>query len=89
MLGVPPDPRFSEMTVDRNLYWHASEPAWAEAHFAAARAEGREHVSRFADPRFMDPEAGDFRFAPGSPAAALGIEPIDLRAVGLRAARAP
>ncbi len=89
VLGVPPDPRFSEMTVDRNLYWHATEPTWAAAHFAAARAEGREHASRFADPRFMDPEAGDFRFAPGSPAAALGIEPIDLRAVGLRAARAP
>lgn len=38
----------------------------------------------FADPKFVNPDAGDFRFASDSPAPALGIEPLDLRKVGLR-----
>jgi hypothetical protein len=84
VLGVPPDPKLSETKTDHNLYWHSDDPTWADAHFAAARAEGQEQNSRFADPRFIDPEAGDFRFQPGSPAPTLGIEPIDLRKVGLR-----
>ncbi len=84
VLGVPPDPKFSETTTDRNLYWHPTEPTWADAHFVAARAEGQEMNSRFADPKFVNPDTGDFRFAPDSPAPALGIEPLDLRKVGLR-----
>jgi hypothetical protein len=85
VLGVPPDPHYGETRTDHNLLWHPGDPAWAEAHFAAARAEGQERHSRFADPRFVDPDAGDCRFAPDSPAPALGIEPVDLRRVGLRA----
>ncbi|MES2696512.1 MAG: right-handed parallel beta-helix repeat-containing protein [Verrucomicrobiota bacterium] len=84
LLGVPPDPKYSETKTDWNLYWHPTEPTWADAHFAAARAEGQEKNARFADPRFVDPEAGDFRFLPDSPAPAMGIEPVDLRRVGLR-----
>lgn len=84
VLGVPPDPKFSETKTDHNLYWHPDDPAWADAHFATARAEGQEKNSRFADPRFVNPDAGDFRFQPDSPAPALGIEPLDLRQVGLR-----
>lgn len=83
-LGVPPDPKFSETKTDFNLLWHPTEAAWAEAHFSVARAEGQEQHSRFADPRFVNPDAGDFRFAEGSAAPALGIEPLDLRSVGLR-----
>jgi hypothetical protein len=70
--------------MDCNLLWHPGEAAWAEAHFAAARAEGRERHSRFADPRLVNPDAGDCRFAPGSPAPELGIAPVDLRQVGRR-----
>jgi hypothetical protein len=84
VLGVPPDPKFSETKTDHNLYWHSGDLTWADAHFAAARAEGQEQNSRFADPRFINPDAGDFRFHRDSPAPALGIEPIDLRKVGLR-----
>jgi hypothetical protein len=36
------------------------------------------------DPRFRNPDTGDFRFKSGSPAPKLGIQPIDLRKVGLR-----
>ena len=35
-----------------------------------------------ADPRFADAEHGDFRFLPGSPAAAAGIQPIDVGGAG-------
>jgi hypothetical protein len=84
VLGVPPDPKYAETTMDCNLLWHPGEAAWAEAHFAAARAEGRERHSRFADPRLVNPDAGDCRFAPGSPAPELGIAPVDLRQVGRR-----
>ena len=41
-----------------------------------------------ADPQFADVEAGDYRFRPGSPAPDLGIEPLDLSAVGRRAGQA-
>ena len=83
-LTGPPDPRFGETKTDFNLYWHSSDPKWADAHLAAARAEGMEQNSRVGDPRFRNPEQGDFRFKTGSPAPQLGIEPIDLRRVGLR-----
>lgn len=84
LLG-PPDPRLSETRTDFNLFWHASDANWAEAHLTAARREGREQHSLFADPRFRNPNEGDFRFRRGSPAPKLGIQPIDLRTVGLRA----
>lgn len=86
VLGVPPDPKIGETATDRNIYWHPTEPDWAEAHLVAARAEGQERASRFADPLFEEGDftAGNFRFKPGSPAVELGIEPLDLRKVGLR-----
>ena len=80
----PPDPRFSETRTDFNLFWHASDPKWADAHLSAARAEGMEEHSQVGVPRFRNPDRGDFRFKPGSAAPPLGIEPVDLRKVGLR-----
>jgi hypothetical protein len=84
VLNVPPDPKIGDVTTDRNLFWHTADPTWANAHLAAARAEGQERLSRVGDPRFVNADAGDCRFADGSPAPALGIEPVDLRRVGLR-----
>ena len=83
LVGAP-DPRLGETQTDFNLFWHTADPKWAEAHLAAARAEGVEQHSLIAEPRFRNPEGGDFRFQSGSPTAKLGIEPIDLRRVGLR-----
>jgi hypothetical protein len=83
LLGLP-DPRFSETKTDFNLFWHPTDPKWAESHLAAARTEGMESNSRIGDPQFRNPERGDFRFKAGSPAPKLGIEPIDLRRVGPR-----
>ncbi len=83
LVGAP-DPHFSETKTDYNLYWHVSDPKWADKHFSVARAEGAEANSLVGDPLFRNPEAGDFRFNSGSPAARLGIQPLDLRKAGLR-----
>ena len=45
---------------------------------------GHDGSSLTADPRFMDARHGDFRLRHDSPAWALGIEPIDLAAIGLQ-----
>ena len=36
------------------------------------------------DPLFVDPENGDFRFKPNSPALKMGIVLIDISKIGLR-----
>jgi hypothetical protein len=46
--------------------------------------EGVDAHSLAVDPLFVDPENGDFRFKPGSPALKMGIAPIDLSKIGLR-----
>ena len=83
-VSTTPDPFYHQTKMDRNLLWNPNEPNWAAAHFTAARAEGVEKKSVVGDPLFRDPENGDFRFKAGSPAPKLGIQPIDLRRVGLR-----
>ena len=83
-VSTTPDPHYRETKMDYNLHWNPIDAKWAEAHFTAARAEGVEQNSVFGDPLFRDPERGDFRFKPGSAAPKLGIQPIDLRKVGLR-----
>lgn len=42
-----------------------------------------------ADPRFVDLKKGDYRFTPGSPASALGIEPLDVSSAGVPAVSRP
>ncbi len=48
------------------------------------QGDGVDANSRATDPMFVDPENGDFRFKPGSPALEMGIVPIDLSQIGLR-----
>jgi hypothetical protein len=74
--------------LDYNLYFRTGGKAprfpgdLTLAQWQAAR--GQDAHSRIADPRFVDPEHGDFRLKPGSPAAAIGFEPWDLSDVGRR-----
>ena len=69
--------------MDSNLYYHPTNPKWMDAHFIKMRAVGKEQASFFADPMFVDPAGGDFRFKAGSPAIKLGIEELDVTKMGL------
>lgn len=69
---------------DYNLYWNAAGKTieFAGMTFAQWQAKGQDAHSLIADPLFVDPARGDFRLKPGSPAARIGFEPIDLSGNG-------
>jgi len=69
---------------DYNLYWDMSGgPIKFLTHsFEEWKAKGLDRNSLLADPLFVDPEKGDFRLKPESPALKLGFREIDLSRVG-------
>jgi hypothetical protein len=71
---------------DRNLYWNASgkQLLFAKMGFAEWQTTGQDTNSFIADPLFVDPEKGDFRLRPNSPAAQIGFEPWDFSMIGPR-----
>ena len=73
-----------QANTDHNLYYCAGNPNMSRAVLKKARRTAIDTNSRSADPLFVDPENGDFRFKPGSPAKKLGIVPIDLSKIGLQ-----
>ena len=75
--GAGPEPLLRDCDADENLYYCVADPEVAEAHLAAERPHGIEAHSRCADPRFVDPGNGDYRFRADSPAHELGIVPVD------------
>ena len=76
--------RMQDMDSDRNIYFSKADPSLGEETLARLQANGGDTLSRADDPMFVDPEKGDFRFKPGSPALALGIKEIDVSQIGLR-----
>ena len=82
------NPANRNCAYDRNLYWNTSgEPLLfgdKGLGFAEWQAAGKDLHSIIRDPLFVDPEHGDFRLRPGSPAAQIGFEPWDLSSVGPR-----
>ncbi len=79
--------RKSTSTADYNLYFQTKgEPfAFLEApDLKAWQAQGFDVHGVIADPQFEDAKAGDFRLKPGSPALALGFQPIDISQAGLQ-----
>jgi hypothetical protein len=66
------------MVLDNNLYWYAGRDPlrFDTLSFAAWQSLGNDIHSRIADPGFVDPRNGDFRFRAGSAAAAAGFEEI-------------
>ncbi|QDV41147.1 hypothetical protein Enr13x_09850 [Stieleria neptunia] len=75
-------PKLESTEMDSNLYYHPTNPSWVDNHLAKMRAVDNEQASRFGDPQFVDPAGGDFSFQPGSPALALGIEPLNVSKMG-------
>ncbi|MCB1230763.1 MAG: right-handed parallel beta-helix repeat-containing protein [Verrucomicrobiae bacterium] len=79
-----PAVRLASCEADENLYWNPANPGWAKTFFEEQRARGVERNSVFADPHLESPKTNDFSFPGDSPAAKLGIESIDVSAVGPR-----
>ncbi len=79
---VPTDPKIAEIDMDANLYFHPTDSHWMDDHLQQMRAVGNEKNSFVGDPKFKDPENGDFSFEAGSPAPGLGIEPLDASRMG-------
>lgn len=75
-----------KFVIDRNLYWDASgkPAAFPAGTLKEWQARGHDAHSLVADPLFADPDKGDFRLKPGSPAGKIGFEPFDTSAAGVR-----
>jgi len=80
------DPQNRNFAYENNLYWNASGApvTFSGKTFAEWQAAGQDKNSLIADPLFVDPEHGDFRLRPDSPAARIGFQPWDLSLVGPR-----
>ena len=84
----------ANFTYANNVYWSnvAANPATAlvfgasgaDLDFAAWQALGKDATGRIADPQFADALGLDFTLQPGSPALAMGFQPIDMSTVGVR-----
>lgn len=74
---------------DRNLYWNANTGRFRVDNddWAAWQARGFDVHSRFADPLFVDPAAGDFHVRPDSPAWELGFRNFPMDGFGHRMTR--
>ncbi|MFG0289523.1 MAG: right-handed parallel beta-helix repeat-containing protein [Rhodopirellula sp. JB044] len=76
--------RAADADTDRNIYFCTTDPNVAKDMLEKQQIDGVDHNSLATDPLFVDPENGDFRFRPDSPAWKLGIVPIDVSKIGLR-----
>jgi copper-binding protein NosD len=71
---------------DHNLYWNASGApiTFDGKSLAEWQQAGQDPNSLLADPLFVNPEHGDFRLRPGSPAPRIGFQPWDFSSAGPR-----
>ncbi|MBC8874422.1 MAG: right-handed parallel beta-helix repeat-containing protein [Planctomycetes bacterium] len=79
--------RMKDIESDRNIYYCKADRRRGDNVLKKLQGHGVDANSLSVDPMFVDPENGDFRFKPGSPALEMGIVPIDLTKVGLRSTR--
>lgn len=75
--------RARDADTDYNIYYCATNPALGKSMLEKQRSAGVDSHSLAVDPLFVDPEQGDFRFKPNSPALELGFVPFDMSKVGL------
>lgn len=72
--GENRQPMLRDCQAEDNLYWCVKDPSHAENHLETERQHCVELHSRAQDPLFKDPQAGDFRLRPDSPAHEMGIQ---------------
>ena len=75
--------RMKDIDSDDNIYFCKADNSLGEKRLEELQRDGVDENSLSVDPMFVDPENGDFRFKPGSPALKLGIAPFDISKVGL------
>jgi len=73
-------PNLGHSVMDFNVFWSTAGRAAIEPFVAHWRTGGWDVNSVVADPLFVNPEGGDFRLRPLSPALRLGFRPIDVPA---------
>ena len=76
--------RAKDAEMDHNIYFCVTDPALGESKLREQQRHGVDAHSLAVDPMFVDPENGDFRLRPGSPALEMGIVTFDRSKVGLR-----
>ena len=76
--------RAQDASTNFNIYYNIADPGSATAKLKQQQQDGVDQQSLAVDPLFVDPENGDFRFQPTSPAIELGIEEFDRSKAGLR-----
>jgi hypothetical protein len=76
--------QMKDMESDYNIYFCKADRGIGETVLKKLQRDGVDAHSFASDPMFMNPEKGDFRFKPGSPALKMDIIPLDLSKVGLR-----
>lgn len=80
---VPVAALAKDANTDFNIYYSAGDPRVSQSVLDKKQSEGVDAHSLAVDPLFVDPENGDFRFHPDSPALKLGIVPLDVSKAGL------
>jgi len=75
--------RSRDADTDYNIYYCVADRTLGEAMLEKQQRDGVDVHSLAVDPLFVDPENGDFRFKPGSPAIEMGITPIDVSKIGV------
>ncbi len=76
--------RAKDADTDFNIYYNTADPEMGKSMLEKQRNDGVDTHSLAVDPLFVDPDNGDFRLKPDSPALKLGFVPFDKSKVGLR-----
>jgi hypothetical protein len=75
--------RAKDADTDYNIYYSTADPDLGKRMLEKQQRDGVDRHSLAVDPLFVDPEKGDFRLKPDSPALKLGFVPLDVSKVGL------
>ena len=76
--------RSKDADTDFNIYYCSADRELGKRMLKKQHSDGVDAQSLAVDPLFVDPQKGDFRFAPESPALKMKIVPIDISKIGLR-----